>query len=186
MTRLVPLVVPLEGPVSLATLRTYLRVDGPDDDEVLAVILKAARHTLAMRCGRILAIETWRLILDAWPEGQRVVVPLMPFRRVVAARLYDSKGVASAFPPSGITLESQGEPAVLTCAGLPVPGAASGGIEIDVECGYSNSADVPAGLALAVLRAAARLYEMRGDENQALHDEAFEILIAPFRSVRLA
>jgi uncharacterized phiE125 gp8 family phage protein len=186
MARLVPLTSPLEGPVSLSALRNYLRVDGSDDDEVLGAVLKAARQTVARRCGRILAIEIWRVILDAWPESQRVVLPIIPFRRLVAARLYDGKGVASAIPPTAIAILAQGEPPVLSFSGVASPGVETGGIEIDVECGYSMAADVPAALTLAVLRLAAKLYEHRGDENEATHDAALDALIAPYRTVRLA
>jgi uncharacterized phiE125 gp8 family phage protein len=87
---------------------------------------------------------------------------------------------------TSIRILAQGEPAVLSFAGVAGPGVEKGGIEIDVECGYAVAADVPAALTLAVLRVSAKLYEHRGDANEALRDEALDVLLAPFRPVRLA
>lgn len=186
MTRLVPLAAPAEGPVSLSALRTYLRVDGTDDDDVLTAVLRAARQSVEQRCGRILSVQTWRLILDAWPPDQSVVIPLIPFRRIVAARVHDGRGNSVSIPTNAISIIAQSEPALVSFANAPAPGIASSGIEIDIECGYAVNSDVPAALTLAVLRAAARFYEARGDEAVVLRDDAFEALIAPYCRRRLA
>lgn len=186
MTALVPLSVPAEGPVTLDALRTYLRIDGTDDDALLAPVLLAARQHIAQRCGRILAVESWRMRLDAWPEGQRVQIPLVPFRRVLAARVYDATGVAADIPASAIVASVPSEPAYALFSGAPAPGLPQGGIEIDFEAGYESAADVPAALTLAVLRMAARLYETRGDEQSAMRDDTLDALIAPYRIARLA
>lgn len=183
MIKAQPLSVPNEGPVSLAALRTYLRIDTSDDDTTLQAILLAARLAVEQRTGRILTVQTWRLRLDSWPDNQRVRVPLFPFRRLIAARIFDANGQSVAIAASSIV---NSEPGFIGFNAAPQPGRPEGGIEIDVEVGYAGAADIPAALILAVMRKAARLYEARGDESDARHDETLEALIAPFITRRLA
>ena len=72
---------------------------------------------------------------------------------------------------------------------MPPPGRARGAIEIDLTAGYGPAAtDVPALLRQAVLRLAARWFELRGDvagrDAAALPTEIMA-LVAPFRRARL-
>lgn len=182
---LLPLSGPAEGPVTLATLRTYLRVDGSDDDQAILIALRAARQHVTQQTGFVTALETWRLTLDTWPDDQTVKVPLWPFRRVTAARVYPGSGATEAISATNIVTRSTGRPAYLRFNNAVNPGIAEGGIEIDCECGFANSNDVPQALTLAILRITALLYETRGDTAALLQDEALNRLLSPYLTVRL-
>lgn len=182
MIHIQPLIVPNDGPVTLATLRHYLRIDTSDDDPTLQAVLLAARLAIEQKTSRILSSQTWRLRLDAWPDGQLIRVPLMPFRRVVAARVFDAKGISTQVTATSIVIS---EPGFIGFTSAPQPGLPEGGIEIDIEVGYTTPADVPAALTLAVMRKAAQLYELRGDEEHPSNDQTLDALLAPFLTRRL-
>lgn len=186
MAAFLPLSILAAGPVTLDTMRTYLRVDGRDDDDMIAAVLAAARDYVERRCGRLLCPQIWRMRLDAWPADRRITVPLVPFRSVVAIRVYDAAGIAVSLRLSDSVMSGNSEPAWIAIANAPEPGQAQGGIEIDVEAGYAAASDVPAALTLAIMRVAARLYEQRGDAETKLDDEGLDALIAPYRYVRVA
>ncbi len=186
MTALLPLSILTAGPVSLDAMRTYLRVDGKDDDDTIASVLASAREMVERRCGRLLCPQIWRMRLDAWPDGGQITIPLLPFRRVVAIRVYDVTGAVVNVPLANLSVSATSEPGILKIADPPVPGVQQGGIELDIEAGYVAPAEVPAALTLAVMRMAARLYEQRGDEDTPQHDAALDALIAPYKTMRLA
>lgn len=185
MITLLPLSGPAEGPVTLATLRSYLRVDGTDDDQAILLAFRAARQHITRQTGYVLAIETWRLILDSWPANQTVKFPFFPLRRVLAARIYTGTGAASTIASTNIVTRSTGKPVYVRFNNVAAPGIEEGGIEIDCECGYFSGNDVPQALTLAVMRMTALLYETRGDDAALLNDEALNRLLAPFINVRL-
>lgn len=185
MATLWPLSLLGAGPVSLDAMRTYLRVDGRDDDEMIAAVLASARQHIERRTRRLLCPQIWRMSLDAWPPNGRIRIPLIPFRRVAALRVFDADGVTINLPLSRLTAVTGSEPAVVTIMERLTPGPDEGGIELDVEAGYGVASDVPAALTLAIMRFAALLYERRGDEATELHDAALDALLAPYHGVRL-
>jgi uncharacterized phiE125 gp8 family phage protein len=185
MVRLLPLSNPAEGPVALSTLRTYLRVDGTQDDIAIQTAFRAARQHITRRTHFVLAVESWRLSLDELSADQTIEVPLYPFRRVTSARFHSGSGSSTSIATTNLSVRSMGRPAYLRLNQTISMGVAKGGLEIDCECGYSNGSDVPPALTLAALRATALYYETRGDEAALLNDQALAQLMAPFIAVRL-
>ena len=185
MAALWPLTMLAAGPVSLDAMRTYLRVDGRDDDDMIATVLIAARQQIERRTRRLLCRQIWRMSLDAWPPGGLIRIPFVPFRRVTAIRVFDATGNAIAVPLTALSQVTGSEPAFVSVANGPAPGLKEGGIELDIEAGYEAPSEVPASLTLAIMRLAALLYERRGDEATPLQDDALEALLAPYCGVRL-
>lgn len=185
MAALWPLTMLATGPVSLDAMRTYLRVDGRDDDELIATVLIAARQHVERRTRRLLCLQIWRMSLDAWPAGGQIQIPFTPFRRVTAIRVFENNGNAINLPLTALSQVTGSDPAFVTIANGPPPGRSKGGIELDIEAGYAAASDVPAALTLAIMRMAALLYERRGDETVQLKDDALEALLAPYSGARL-
>ncbi len=186
--------IPLEGPgaepVTLAELKAYLRLDGDEEDALLASLGKAARLLVEAHAGRITTIQTWRLVLDAWPCGGVLRVPLAPLRAILAARLIDADGGAAPLASDALVLDAASEPARIRVKdGTPAPGSPLNGIEIDVSVGYGPApGDVPEPLREAIRALAARWFEQRGEahlqEPPRLPPE-IAALVGPYRRVRL-
>ncbi len=182
---------PAVEPVSLAEAKIWLRVEGADEDDLVSTLIVAARLMVETWANKRLINQNWRLVLDAWPAGRVLRVPLSPLQAVTRIRMYDGNGAPSVVPPATYTVDVVSEPPrIVAGADFPTPGRVVSGIEIDLTAGFgTTSRSPPAPLRQAVLLLVARWYEARGD-GAANADISLPpdvaALIAPYRSVRLA
>lgn len=181
---------PAIEPVSLSQAKDFLRILTDDEDELLGTLITAARLMIEAASGRLLIEQSWRLVLDGWPQGGEIRLPFSPVRSLVAARVYPASGPAEMAAPSSLTLVEGSDPPLIRIAGpVPASGRAYAAIEIDLVAGFGATSDaVPAPLRQAVLRLACRWFEHRGDvvSRDAMRLPAeIAALVAPFRRVRL-
>lgn len=181
---------PALEPVSLSDARVFLRLDQTEEDGLLGTLITAARLMIEAASGRMLIDQSWRIVLDRWPDGGEIRLPLSPVSSVVAARVYNALGQAQTVPGSALQLDEVADPPVIRIVGpIPEIGRMRAAIEIDVFVGYGPAAsDVPALLRQAVLQLAARWFEQRGDvagRDAAALPAEIMVLVAPFRRARL-
>ena len=69
---------PAAEPLSLADAKSYLRVAHDDDDAIIAALIASARHHVESLTRSGLLTQTWRLILDGWPDTGRIRPRLVP------------------------------------------------------------------------------------------------------------
>ncbi|MFQ5347365.1 MAG: head-tail connector protein [Rhodothalassiaceae bacterium] len=187
MTALAPRAAPAVEPLSLAEVRAHLRLEGTDEDALLAGLLAAARATVERYLRRALIEQQWQLVLDQWPEGA-VRLPRPPLMQVDAVRVLDSSGTATVVPAADYEVETRAEPGFLfprMPGALPAPGRRMGGIEIDFTAGYgSDWNQVPAPVRHALLVMVSDLYETRGAAPPAIAG-AVRSLLDPYRMMSL-
>ncbi len=176
-------------PVSVAEMRAYLRLDDEAEDELVAALITAARLLVEAACGRQLVEQTWRILLDRWPQGRILRLPLSPLIRVDRVRVFDASGAPSDVSAALYRVEASSDPPrLIVDATAPEPGLAAQGIALDVVVGFGASAgDVPATLRQAVRVLVARWFEHRGDEidEAAPLPSTLELLVARHRRARL-
>lgn len=177
---------PAIEPWSVAEAKSFLRAENDDDDTVIASLIAAARsHVEAMtRCALI--AQTWRFVLDRWPKDGCVKLGRGPLRTLVAARIYDSAGNASAVDAETFVLDKTAGVIASSGWALPAPGRAAAGIELDVEIGFGTGAtDVPDVLRHAVRTLVAHWYENRGliaiGQSVAMMPASVSAMIASYR-----
>ena len=180
---------PAVEPVTLTEMKVYLRVDDDDDaqDSVIAGLVKAARLLVEGASRRVLIEQRWRVVLDRWPKGGVVLLPLSPLISVESIKVFDAKGAATDVATGAIDSDRFSDPPRIAVTDAPEPGKARNGIAIEVLAGYGGTAEaVPAGLRLAVKILVAHWFENRGDVvgEQILPPEALT-LVAPFQRARL-
>ncbi len=178
---------PAVEPITLAEMKTYLRVDDDAEDELVAGLIKAARLLVEASSRRILVEQLWRVTLDRWPQGDTVMLPLSPLMAVESINVLDADGTPTEIAPDSIEADAMSDPPRIAVSPRPEPGKARGGIAIELRAGFGPSPDdVPATLRLAVKILVARWFENRGDATgeQRLPPEALA-LIAPFQNTRL-
>lgn len=156
------LTAPAAEPLSLADAKAFLRVEHDDDDAIITSLVASARnHVEALtRCGLI--TQTWRIVLDRWPENGRVAPKLGPLRTLIAARVLNEAGISNSLDVASFVVDRAGGVIAAPCWSLPVPGRATAGIELDVAIGFGDAADVPAALLNAIRMLVAHWYENRG------------------------
>lgn len=176
-------------PLTPADAKSWLRLDGTEEDVLVAALISVARSTVEREARRCLMTQGWRVTFDAWPGHGLIELPLAPVQSVTAVRVLDASGVATLAAPTSYRLDPLPDTPRLWITGpVSSPGLPVGGIEIDLVCGYgANAADVPAPLRHAMRVLIARMFEQRGDgavEGAALPAEVAS-LVAGYRRPRL-
>lgn len=184
---------PAVEPITLDEAKAYLRVDSTAEDGLIQSLITAARLHTETLTGRALITQSWRLVLDDWPLGNVLIIPLGPLQQVTELRVYEDEDVLVIIAPTEYLVETIGVPARLAMRGhqsWPKPGRPIGGIEIDITVGYGDLADdVPRSLRQAILQIVAHWFVNReavGLGVGAVHvPVTVDALIAPHRAVRL-
>lgn len=181
---------PAVEPVTLAEIRTYLRVDDTSEDDLLAALAMAARRTVEAAARIALVSQAWRVSLPRVPRGGVVALPLAPILSVDAVHLVTAGGT-SEVPAEHYAIDLGTEPARVTLdPDAIVAGASVRGLTVDVTAGFGPApSDVPQPIRLAILRLAARWYAERGDGARASVgplDPDIAALVAPYTRPRLA
>ena len=118
---------PATEPVSLAEAKLYLRIDQDDEDDLIRALVVAARLLVEAASGRMLIDQGWRIVLDRWPAGGVLRLPLSPVRQVTGVRVRDAAGAAAELAASALVLEIGADPPMLRVAQpVPPPGLPSG------------------------------------------------------------
>lgn len=189
---LVPIFNPAVEPVSIAEAKAHLRLEGSDEDALVASLILTSRLHIEAALGLALITQGWNYLRDAWPRTRTLNLPTRPVQSITAVRVYPIEGPAVTVPPSAYELDGHGAPARLVLSGAtpaPAPGRASNGIEIAYVAGYGDTpSDVPAPIRQALLLLIAHWYENRSPFELAGSDApipaAISELLMPYRVVR--
>ncbi|MEZ5923908.1 MAG: head-tail connector protein [Hyphomicrobiaceae bacterium] len=186
---LVPSSLPAIEPVSLAEAKLHLRVDHDDEDILILSLISAARLHLEHVLGRAFITQGWLYLLDGWPSGHTLELPLSPVQSIVSVKVYDETDVAETVAPSLYLLDGLSQPPRLvrrSSSAFPRPGRSANGVEVSFVAGHGSLAsEVPAPLRQALMLLVAHWYEHRqpveiGDAKEVLPAIVTE-LIAPYR-----
>lgn len=184
------LVAPAAEPLSVAEAKGFLRVAHDDDDALIASLIAAARGQVEALTRRGLLLQTWRVVLDAWPRDGRVALRIGPLRAVIAARVFDAAGHASALDVQRFVVDASQGMIASPCWALPAPRRSTAGIELDVEIGFgATAAEVPEPLRQALRLLVAHSYDNRGlvalGASVAMLPSGVAALVAPYRGLSL-
>lgn len=157
------LTAPAAEPLSLVDAKRFLRVEHGDDDAIISSLVSAARNHVEALTRSALIAQTWRLVLDRWPDGGRIVPRIGPLRALAVARVFSAANEASAIDPEIFVIDAATGVIAAPSWSLPVPGRSVAGIELDLDVGFGASgADVPPTLLQAIRMLVAHWYENRG------------------------
>lgn len=155
---------PAVEPVSVAEAKDYLRLDGDIEDALVASLVLTSRLHVEAALGLALVTQSWRLILDRWPESGAQRLPIRPVQSVSEIRILSAEGQPAILDPAGYALDgAAAAPRLLSLSGAwSQPGQSRLGIEIDIIAGFGASPDdVPAPLRQAIKLLVAHWYENR-------------------------
>ena len=154
---------PLAEPVTLAEVRAHLRLEGGEEDGLVAALAVVARQHLERVTGLVLMRRTLRLYRDDWPVSGVIQIARGPVQAIESVRVYDADGVAQSLSLDGHRLDGDARPARLLLKQCVSSGQAINGIEIDFTAGFGDSgAEVPDGLKRALLLHVAHMFAFRG------------------------
>jgi uncharacterized phiE125 gp8 family phage protein len=149
---LIRLTAPTVTPLTLAEVKKHLRVVDTDEDDIIAIYLKAATDWADGEwgfLGRALVTQTWRLTIDEFPDAE-IKIPLPPLQSVTQVVYDDPAGVAQVVNTADYYVDTDSEPGwVVPIANVswPTPLDAVNAVRIDFVAGYPPSTDSPPDLA---------------------------------------
>lgn len=181
---------PAVEPVSRADAKVFLKIEHDDEDTLIDTLIAAARLHIEAATRRALINQAWRLVLDGWPPGRLIEVPISPVNSLEAITVHDRAGTATVLDGTAYVADLLSNPARILVRQAVPAGAAFNGVEIDLVAGFGETPeDVPAPLRQAALKLVAHWYELRepvafgGTPHSVPH--GLDALVAPYRSLGL-
>lgn len=151
--RLELLTAPATQPVTLAEVKTRLRIDDATDDAGVTRLIAAATGHAQSITGRAFVTQKWALILDAFPCGS-ISLPLPPLQTVEEISYIDADGATQVLAPGDYLVDSAGMIGMIHRAyskTWPTTRAQPMAVRVEFTAGYGDAADVPADLVSAML-----------------------------------
>lgn len=188
---------PEDTPVSLAEVKSHLRIDHDEDDTILALYLQAAVSRLdgyTGILGRALMSQTWRVTIgyDGRPSSSQLVyLPVAPVSALTSIKYYDDSNQLVTADNADFEFVNDTSDAWVRPANDDVwmtPYDRPDALQIDYVTGYGAAEDVPAPLKAAVLLMTGDLYEHRETVSDVRNSQipmsmTVQNLIAPYRLV---
>ncbi len=152
---------PTAEPVSVATAKAFLRVDGTDDDAMITSLIAAAREKGESLARRAFITQTLEQIFDDWPDDRLLTVWRPRLQSVSWVKYLDSNGVEHTW--TDYTVDTRSEPGRIIFHSLPGDALLeSGAITVRFVAGYGDEAtDMPERIKQAILQLVAHWYEFR-------------------------
>lgn len=165
------------SPVSLAEVKAYLRIDGTDDDALLAGLVRTASGLCEAFTGQVLIAEVRRAVIAIDGEWHRLSPT--PAQRVTAVFAIADDGTAT---PATYTsqIDASGDAWVQVTG---EPGRARVELEAGIASDWNGLAEP---LRHGIVRLAAHLYTHRDAADDMGPPAAVAALWRPWRRMRLA
>lgn len=182
---------PASEPITVTEAKAHLRIDGAAEDLLVGSLILTSRLHIEAALGLALITQGWKLLLDRWPRGDIIELPLRPLQSVTAVRVVSALGAVTVLDPAAYEVDAASAPPRLVRTGSvwTAPGKVVSGIEVDFIAGYGTASQVPAPLKQALLLLTAHWYEHRdpieiGSPETAVPAGISELLM-PYRRKRL-
>jgi len=182
---------PAATPISLTEAKAHLRVSGSTDDTLITALVDAATQHLdgwAGTLSRALVTQTWEVLMDAFPPGREIELPLGPVQSVTSVVYTDEDGGAQTMAGADYALDAAAPiPRIVLGedASWPSTDAIPNAVVVRFVCGYGAAADVPAPIRAAALLIVGDLYRNReaASDVEILPNPTVDRLLSPYRIV---
>lgn len=164
-------VAPIIEPVSLAEAKLQCRVDGTDEDELLATLIQSAREMVEDETRRALLTQTWDYVLQLWPTRNYIKLPYGNLQSVTSVKWKDSDGTETTLTANtDYLVESNGH----KCGRIVLPFGnswpsgelyPSNPITIRFVCGWTSAKAISSKIKSAILMILHDLYTNRSAQE---------------------
>lgn len=151
--RLELITAPTTDPVTLAEVKTRLRLDDSSDDAGVARLIAAATRHAELVCRRAFVTQSWALTLDAFPCGS-ISLPLPPLKTVDEISYVDANGATQVLATTEYLVDNAGMIGLVHRAyqkQWPTTRAQPMAVRVEFTAGYGVAADVPSDLVSALM-----------------------------------
>jgi len=179
-------------PVSLDEAKGQCRVDISTDDVLIQGLVQTAREMAETITRRALITQTWELVLDGFPDEDRLTIPLPPLQSVTV-KYTDADDVEATFSSASYVVDTYNEPGrIVLRSDATWPNVTlreANGVAVRFVAGYGDAAaDVPQAIRQAMLLMVGHWYENREETvatgNVQRIPLGIEALLWPYRVLR--
>lgn len=158
---------PASEPVSLAVLKTHLRIETADEDTLLATYITAARSYVESYCGTPLVTRNVTFKCDCF--GDFAAIPTVPLATVSSITYVDDAGAGQTLSTDVYEVRTDGlEASIVLKYGQSWPSFRAGSrITVAGAVGYTT---VPEAIVAALLLLIAHWYENRETAGAVLSE----------------
>lgn len=175
-------------PVTLASAKEFLRIDGDHEDALITDLIKGARERVEF-IARTSLITRRRAYSAARLQTGRVYINHSPVKFVHKLSVIDGADAATDIPLSDVYINSRAMPVSICTRKRDLfsdYAADPAALIIEFDAGYGPAPeDVPMQLRQAVLLLLAQSYEHRDDALKRPVPMLVDALLMPYRTVRL-
>lgn len=158
-------VAPVNTAVSRADVKTHLRVEHTDEDDLIDVYLGAAIRAAEERLRRQLITATWVLKLDDFPDDGVIELPRPPLQSVTSIQDVDTEGTTQTLDSGEYDVDTASDPGRILLGyqkTWPTVRDQRHAVTITYVAGYGDEPeDVPADYRLAIKILTADWYRNR-------------------------
>ena len=159
---------PTAEPVTLLEAKDHLRVDGPDDDAMISVLITAARKWAEEYTGRQFVTATLDWFLDGFCPS--FSAPLPPLQSVTSIKYLDTDGAEQTLDAATYRVDAVSEPGRIALdygKSWPSTYSVINAVTVRFVAGYGTAAAVPEPIRQAILILIGELYEQRQESVPA-------------------
>lgn len=189
--RLRLITAPAAEPLTVAEARAQVSETDTVHDSALTAWITTAREALdgpSGALGRALVTQEWELLLDGFPGGDSIDLPLPPLQSVTSVTYVDSDGATQTLATSVYGVDTASEPGAVHLKygqSWPQTRAQRNAVVIRFTAGYGGAADVPSRLKSAMKLHVADLFANREAQGEPLAaNPAYDALTFPFKVFR--
>ena len=111
--RLTLLSGPAAEPLELDEVKAHLRLDGDDEDALLASLITTSRSHVETALGLALITQSWRWQADCWPRNGLVELMTRPIQSVDRVAVRAADGTQTVIDAADYILDASGQTARL-------------------------------------------------------------------------
>jgi uncharacterized phiE125 gp8 family phage protein len=180
---------PTEVPVTVAEAKANSNITGTSQDDEIEAMIASATEQLDGKdgiLGRALCTQEWELLLDAFPCGSEIKVPLPPLQSVESITYVDANGDTQTLATSVYAVDVASEPGVVSLKYgqvWPTTQTQRNAVTIAFTCGYGEAGDVPERIKSAIKLMVGDLFENREAQQTVKleNNPSLNRLLFPFR-----
>lgn len=146
-----------------ALAKLDLKVDNTEEDDLIDILIQAAREYVEERTQRSLITQTRRMKLDYFPKCDTLTLPFGPVQSVSSITYYDDNDDSQTLSSNDYWVDTDSKiPRVVIKNNWPSTYDRPNAVTVTYVCGYGASAStVPSQLRKAILLLVGHFYENR-------------------------
>lgn len=157
---------PASEPVTVAELKTHLKIDWTDEDTYLSALITAAREMCEAYSNLSFFTQTYTLDFDDFPSG-KVSLYKGPIQSITSVTYYDVDNTQQTLSTSNYWADLKTLPGRLEFDDSPdTYDDRFNAVTVTMVTGWDDTADIPEVIKQAIKLQASYMYENREDANK--------------------